>query len=409
MTTEGPPARSLLSMIGTVVLAGSACSGGAETTGIRVQVQEVDVPAAPGSGQPNLSVGADGKLYLSWIEPAERAAHALRFSSWEGTEWSAPRTVAEGDDWFVNWADIPSMAALQDGTLAAHWLVKQRDGGAYAYDVQLAVSLDGGESWSDPTNPHRDGTVTEHGFVSLVPLRDASFAVIWLDGRETAHGGAMALRHATLDRQGRVGPEDVVDDSVCDCCSTDALLTDDGTLLTAYRDRTPSEIRDIEVARRRGVAWSAPALVHADSWEIHGCPVNGPALAAADHEVACAWFTAPDPARGIVQVAFSRDGGRKFEPPVQVDEGSPLGRVDVTLLDDGSALVSWLGQRSGTAAILLRRVYPSGEVDPIRAVAITSGGRSSGLPRLARFGDLVVLAWTETGEPSRVRTALLPG
>lgn len=378
-------------------------------TGIQVQVHEVDAPAAAGSGQPNLAVGADGKLYLSWIEPAGKAAHALRFSTWEGRGWSSPRTVARGDDWFVNWADIPSMAALQDGTLAAHWLVKQRGGGTYAYDVQLAVSLDGGETWSDPKSPHADGTATEHGFVSLVPLPELRFAVVWLDGRETEHGGAMTLRHATLDRQGRLITEDIVDDSVCDCCSTDALLAEDGTLLVAYRDRTPAEIRDIHMVRRHGAVWSSPALVHGDGWEIHGCPVNGPALAVAGEKVVCAWFTAPQQSRGIVRVAFSRDGGRKFEPPVQVDGGDPLGRVDVILLDDGSALVSWLEQRSGTSAILLRRVDPSGEVAPIREAAITSGSRSSGLARLARLGDLVVLAWTETGATSRIRTATLPG
>ena len=29
--------------------------------------------------------------------------------------------AASGDDWFVNWADFPSVIALPDGSLAAHW------------------------------------------------------------------------------------------------------------------------------------------------------------------------------------------------------------------------------------------------------------------------------------------------
>ena len=44
---------------------------------------------------PNLTVGADGKLYLSWLEPAGEA-HALRFAAWEGGGWSEPRQVASG-------------------------------------------------------------------------------------------------------------------------------------------------------------------------------------------------------------------------------------------------------------------------------------------------------------------------
>jgi hypothetical protein len=83
----------------------------------------IDCPAAPGSSAPNLSVGLDGNLYLSWIEPYE-SGYALRFSTWSNGAWSSPRTIASGDNWFVNWPDFPSLAALEDGTLPAHWLVR---------------------------------------------------------------------------------------------------------------------------------------------------------------------------------------------------------------------------------------------------------------------------------------------
>ena len=32
-------------------------------------MREIDSPAGPGSGDPNLSVGPDGRIYLSWLEP----------------------------------------------------------------------------------------------------------------------------------------------------------------------------------------------------------------------------------------------------------------------------------------------------------------------------------------------------
>ena len=43
-----------------------------------------------------------------------------------------------------------------------------------------------------------------------------------------------------------------------------------------------------------------------------------------------------------VNLAFSDDGGKKFGPPVRMDEGKPLGRVAVELMPDGSALVLWI-------------------------------------------------------------------
>jgi hypothetical protein len=41
-------------------------------------------------------------------------------------------------------------------------------------------------------------------------------------------------------------------------------------------------------------------------------------------------------------------------------------------------------------------------------VAATGTGRSSGFPRLARYGDDFAVAWVEDGETSRVHFAVVP-
>ena len=88
------------------------------------QVTELPSPAQDGSVAPNLFATADGRVLLSWIDRLPDGRHALRFSVRKRNRWSAPRLIAEGADWFVNWADFPSIVALPDGTLAAHWLVR---------------------------------------------------------------------------------------------------------------------------------------------------------------------------------------------------------------------------------------------------------------------------------------------
>ena len=54
----------------------------------------------------------------------------------------------------------------------------------------------------------------------------------------------MTVRGARFDGALQRSGESEIDASTCDCCGTDAALTDTGPLLV-YRDRTKDEIRDI--------------------------------------------------------------------------------------------------------------------------------------------------------------------
>jgi hypothetical protein len=98
------------------------------------------------------------------------------------------KVVATGTDWFVNWADVPSVMRLDDGGLVGHWLQKSGSS-AYAYDVKLSRSGDDGRSWSPAFTPHSDGTKTEHGFASLLQMPGAGLGLLWLDGRASSSGG----------------------------------------------------------------------------------------------------------------------------------------------------------------------------------------------------------------------------
>ena len=181
-------------------------------------------------------------------------------------------------------------------------------------------------------------------------------------------------------------------------------MTSEG-LIVVYRDRSATEVRDIYLVRQVNGSWTAPQPVFADNWQINGCPVNGPSIAADGSRVAVAWFSSvADTPR--VKVAFSTDAGATFGQPIQVDDGKNVGRVDTLLLPDGSALVCWLAGDVQGGEIKVRRVRADGTLGPAAVIARTDISRSSGFPRLARRGNEVHFAWTEFGKPSRVRTAV---
>jgi len=370
-------------------------------------------PAPPGSAQPQLAVGRDGAFILSWLETDAGGRARFRFATRTQAAWSTPVLVAEGTDFFVNWADVPSVVQLPGGRIAAHWLQKSGGDGPYAYDVKLRVSDDGGATWSAPITPHRDGTKTEHGFVSMFEAPGGALGLVWLDGRQMAAGGhhgegggAMTLRAATIDAGLALGHEHVVDDRVCECCPTTAVRAGEAVVV-AYRDRGGSaEIRDISVSRFVDGRWTPGRAVHEDGWLMPACPVNGPSLAADGRRVALAWFTAEgNEPRALV--AFSGDAGATWGPPVRVDDGVALGRVDSELLPDGSVLVTWIEFEDGRSEVRGRRVRPDGTKEPSFPVAGVSGDRASGYPRMARSGKTVLFAWTETQPVKQVRLAAL--
>lgn len=376
-------------------------------------IRSTESPATGDSREPDLTATPDGRIVLSWVEKLDAKRYALRTAVRDQKGWSAALTVAEGDNWFINWADFPSVIGLNDGSLAAHWLVKSGKG-TYAYDVNIAMSRDNGKTWTKPLVPHLDKTQTEHGFVSLVPLRDGRLGAIWLDGRnmkameehdeDKPSSANMTLRYATIDASGKLSDEAELDERVCECCQTSAAVTSDG-VVTVYRDRTQNEVRDIYLVRQASGTWAKPQAVHADNWEINACPVNGPAIAADGRNVAVAWFTGAG-GKQSVKVAFSADGGAVFGAPVLVDEGETQGRVDLLMLPDGSALVCWLSGNAEGGAINVQRVQANGTLGPATVIAKTDISRSSGFPRMALLGSEVHFAWTEFGQPSKVRTAV---
>lgn len=401
-----------VAVTGLAALAMSEVTHGSSLPALRVD--SLASPAGPGSAEPNMTVGADGKVYMTWLEPAD-SGHALRFAVHDGAGWSPARTIVARRDFFVNWADFPSLEVLDGRRLAAHWL--QRNGKAtYAYGVRIALSSDGGTTWGAPVTPHRDTSQTEHGFVAMW-REGRTLGAVWLDGRkfkQAGHGAPDAGGHSaqnemmlvttTVKADGSLGPEVRLDERTCDCCQNTAAMTSNGPIV-AYRDRTTDEIRDVYVTRRVNGRWLPGVAVHNDKWKIAACPVNGPAIAARGNRVALAWFTgANDSAR--VKLAFSDDGGAKFGAPIRIDGGAPAGRVDVALLPDGGALVTWIERVGGdTAAVRARKVTRTGVPGAATTVASSSSSRSSGFPRMAVTGANVMFAWTVPGRPSAVRVA----
>jgi hypothetical protein len=389
----------LLTTCAIAMGATAACSRAADPAEWTLTVQRVAAPSGANSSEPQF-VESPGGLVLSWVERVGKTT-TLKFAERGGSGWSSPITAASGDDWFLSYADVPSVMKLSNGTYVAQWL-QQVDPFLEAYNLRIAYSKDGGKTWSASFLPHNDNTRTQHGFASFVELPGSTAGVVWLDGRNSEFDagdpatGTMTLRYAAFDSNWKQTADVEIDRKVCECCPTAIAATADG-IITAFRDRSDTEVRDIAVSRLENGKWTTPAAVFNDNWQLDLCPVNGPMLSARGRNVAAAWFTVKNDL-GQAYAAFSSDAGRTWSAPIRIDDRGSLGRVDIDLLEDGSALASWVEYAEGAADFRVRRIERSGAKSGPINVAPVSGGRASGYPRMAVEGDSVVFAWTDSDD-----------
>ncbi len=387
----------------------------------REQETLVTTPALPESGMPFLTTSPQGTIYMSWIDPAKEG-HALRFSRWNGKIWEKPETIATGRGWFVNWADAPSISALDDGSFLAHWLSKSDEKNKYGYGIRVSRRNPDTHQWQEIHGMSLDEKEDYAGFLNFVPNQPSAIYLSPPVNPESSHAshGAAADAHHTHDhshihhrktvrfisfkKDGSFSVDDEIDASACSCCPTSIARTEKG-LIAAYRDRLPGEIRDISVIRLVNGKWTAPVSVHQDNWEINGCPTEGPSIATSQANVGIAWLTRAD-SKPRVQVAFSTNNGESFGSPVRIDEGNPLGRPSLISIDARTYLSLWLEKTDDPDSVLirLRRIDVTGKTYPAITIAKAPAGRAVGIPRLATDKKQLVVAWRN----GRIQTAVLP-
>lgn len=382
-----------------VVFTSCANNKNETNTNVDERVTQLSSPTSDSCAEPNLFTSANGMVYLSWVEKKGKES-SLQFSTLVNEKWSQPIVISSGNNWFVNWADYPVVSSDTSGHMLAHFLEKS-DTARFTYDIKLMASADTGETWSNPKTLHDDGKKAEHGFATIIPFKD-QFIISWLDGRKTAteeegdhhgsHHGEMTLRAALIDKNGMKVNDWELDERICDCCQTSIAITENGPIVV-YRDRSQEEIRDMSIVRFVNGEWTKPKTIFADEWKIAGCPVNGPRADAIGNHLAIAWFSMQDN-KGQVKIIFSEDGGATFKEPIQVDEGKAIGRVDVVMLDEKTAMISWMEG----SAIKARKINADGTKEQAIVIAESSDSRSSGFPQMTKAGNQLIFAWTDSKE-----------
>lgn len=365
------------------------------------------------SSEPFLLSSKDN-LFLSWTEEKEDSVFLYQ-GKIHNDKLIDKKLINKGVDWFVNWADFPSISYNDINGNMMSFNLKKSSAATFSYDVIYHIKNNG--IWTNKKKLHNDNTFTEHGFVSIQPYNEG-FIASWLDGRNTKldpnysghHGnGSMSLRSAIINNKGDIIDENLVDNKVCDCCQTSMTISN-GIPILVYRDRTDDEKRDISISRYVNNKWTESRPINDDNWIINGCPVNGPNIDSYEDNVVVSWFSASN---GIpkVNIKFSNDRGSSFGDKILVNDinNKPIGRVDVEFLDKDEVLVSWLSSDKGKGYLNMRKINVKGNLGDIISLDDISSQRSTGFPQIEKFLNDIYISWTDSdGNSKNVKTYRLP-
>jgi len=109
------------------------------------EIQQLSPPVSENSMQPYLSANGS-ELLFTWTEQENDSLSALYFSKFDHNKWTEKTLIKKGQNWFVNWADFPSVAGDKEHLIS--YYLKKSDAETYAYDIFLRQSNDSGKHWS---------------------------------------------------------------------------------------------------------------------------------------------------------------------------------------------------------------------------------------------------------------------
>jgi hypothetical protein len=328
----------------------AASADGGRTFGAAVTVNDDAGGLPSGHTFHNVTVGADGTVYVAWLDSREndKARAAL---------------IAQGK---LKPATPEAIAAMQ------------------AREAAGAAGKAGGDA--------HDGM--DHGAAMAQMHHPAkSAAEASLPGSE--------LRVATWKPGAqRFSVSVVVDRGVCPCCRTSLAAGPDGAVYVAWRKVFAGDVRDVAIARSAdgGRTFTAPAAVHRDGWVFPGCPHAGPSVAVdGQGRVVVAWYTGREGKPGIF-FATSADGARTFNAPTALESGDwvPPSQVKLASTPTG-ILAAWDDRRTAQKQVHLARL----DGNSVHELTPAMNGAA---PSLASSGSASGLVWQD-GAAVRVRGA----
>jgi hypothetical protein len=364
-------------------------------------------PHAAHVTDPALALAPDGAPHLAWIRRDDSGA-SVQSAAFRGGEWAPVRVDSPAHPVAAS-HQAPGFAAGADARVHVSWSTPRRDAGgsAFASDLVLATSTDGGRSFAPPRRLNRDEPGSR-GFESLAVDGQGAVVAAWIEsGAEGAATRAVRVANGGAGEVAQLGAR------TCPCCRIAVAADAAGGVGVLWRDESPAKVRDMLFAQSPPGAFSFAAgeRVHDDGWVFDACPHRGGALAFGPNGALAAWYSEGSAREPALWLAVRTGSGFAAPLALHAGEGSQPDRVALAVAADGTGLVLWERRSPVRSEIAARTVTAEGRLGAVRV--LSSGVHASGPALAAAPQGGFVAAWNEEEFPVLrtvvVDLALRPG
>jgi hypothetical protein len=326
------------------------------------------------AAEPAMAAASDGTVFIVWVEhgEAKQADVMLARLDANGNAVSQPVRVntraGEASAWR---GDPPTIATARDGTIYVGWTGRAEEAG-HATNILLSASRDGGRTFEAPVKVNDDKALAVHGMHSLAVDEGGRVFVAWLDERNVRmemSDGKMDDHKMEANREVFVASSTdgartfsqnrLVAREACPCCKTALAIANDGRVYVAWRQVLPGNYRHIAVSSSTdgGQTFSEPVIASDDKWMIAGCPVSGPALAAASgNALRVLWYSAGEAGAPGLYWSESTDGGKSFTSRKPLAEGMAFGTPRLMMGPGNMLTAVWESNQNGGSKIVVARL-----------------------------------------------------
>lgn len=365
-------------MLFLAACAGSRPAGVNGPAAESVRPGAVRVSAETDASEPAIAADKDGNVYVVYVEHADGGTADVFLQKYGKDLGPAGQRVRVSPDGTAKtWRGDPPAAAIgPDGSVYVSWTRSVK--GSRGVDLVVSASRDGGQTFEPPVKVNDDTKPASHGMHSLAVGSDGRVYVAWLDERnvrplaQTARVGDMlppvdlpagyefVRAHNGKDHakdKPAPTPNETTEESepnsevffslstdggksfaankkiasdVCPCCKTSLLVAADGRLYLSWRQVLAGDLRHIAVASTTdgGGSFGERVIVSDDQWQLHACPVSGPAMSESNGKLTVTWYTAGNAGEAGLYSADSLDKGKSFGPrrliSSQAAAGTPI-------------------------------------------------------------------------------------